>query len=204
MLAQSAFPMPSGNAAGQHVSPFCQRKGSNCALAPNNDTTAPLALVPGVMRKEVVYEVFSLQNGSLVDMGNSSQVLQTKIAAVESNPTNPNQRICDWNTPATRCVSPNSVDLPGWYTDDYDVGDGAPNTCTQVFAVDRGQVQVYWPTDVTSGKIWCGAWEQKVTTSATTGGVIQQTNPNTQNGATCNLHPPDQTGCSPTQANGTN
>jgi hypothetical protein len=201
-LAQSVFPMLAGNAQGQHQPPFCQRSGSNCVLAPNSDSTSTVP--PGVTQREVIYEVFSLQNGALVGMGGNSQILQTKIAGLETNPTNPNAHICDWNTPATKCETPSFTNTAGWYTDDYNVGSGTPNTVTQQFFVDRGQVRVFWPTDVGGGKTWYGAWSQQSTTDANKGGIIQQNNPDMQHGATCTLHPPDPHGCSPTQANGTN
>jgi hypothetical protein len=205
ILANSASPMPGGNAQGQHQPPFCQRKNSNCVLAPNNDTVIPRVFPPGVNTREVLYEIFSLQNGNLVDMGASSQILQTKIMALESDATNPGSSYCNWQTPGgTRCVSPNSNDTAGWYTDDYSAGSTGTNTLTQQFFVDRGQVQIFWPTETSQGKIWYGAWEQSVTDLASPGAIITQTNPNMSNGATCNLHPPDPHGCSPIQANGTN
>ena len=70
--------------------------------------------------RDVVYEVFSLQNGTLLPMGGSSQIQQTKIIALESNPTNPNAGICDWNTPKGKCES-----VGGLYTDEYTVGAAA-------------------------------------------------------------------------------
>ena len=83
-------------------------------------------------------------------------------------------------------------------------GSTGPNTVSQQFFVDRGQVEIFWPTDTSNGKIWYGAVYQTVTDLPTPGATITQVNPNTSQGATCNLHPPDPHGCSPTQANGTN
>jgi hypothetical protein len=195
ILAQSPFPTSGGNIQGQRQPPFCHRKDSNCALAPHSDTTAPDPFYPGVNRRSVEYEIFSLQNGNLVPEG--GQNLGIKIAVLESNPTNPNQLICD-GTPGHKCES-----TGGFYTDDLSVGNGSNNTVKQQFFVDRGEVQVFWPTDGFdpqgfANKTWYGAWDQQVTTTAVQGGVVQQNNPNTQNGATCT------SGCSQIQANGTN
>lgn len=77
------------------------------------------------------------------------------------------------------------------------------NSVLQQFFADRGQVQVFWPTDGFNSqgfpiKTWYGALTQNATTTASSGAIIQQNSPNTQNGATC------PSGCSPIQANNTN
>ena len=208
ILAQSSYPLASGNAQGQHAPPFCQRKNSNCVLAPHNDTVSTDALRCGAPDRDVTYEVFSLQNGTLMPTLGSSQTTQSRIIVLESNPTNTQAGICDWNTP-NKCSSVGSL-----YTDEYTVGCGtlfglgSPNTVKQQFFVDRGQVQVYWPTDGFQNgfpiKTWYGSWDQNSTTNATNGATIQQNNPNLNNGVACTLTPQDPNGCSPIQANNTN
>lgn len=202
-LAQSVFPTARGNAQGQNQPPFCQRKNSNCVLAPHSDQTAPNPFFP-VQQRTVEYDVFSLQSGNLVPMAGTSQIQRTRIAGLETNPTNPNGFICDWKTVETQCHNDQ-----GTYTDKYTVGSSGVNTVKQQFFVDRAQVQVFWPTDGFNGqgfaiKTWYGAWDQNATTDASKGAIIQQNNPNMQNGATCTLSPPDPQGCSPLQADGTN
>jgi len=192
LLAQTVYPMAKGNAQGQSISPFCRRQTSNCVLAPQSDSTFSNPFVPGVQTREVIYELFTLQNGALAPIvGNS----QTKITVTEENSTNPNTKICDWLTPLGKCQS------LGTYPDDYIVGNTGNFTVEQIFAIDRCQSQVFWPTDGFNSQgfpiqTWYGALSQNaiVTTNWAT---IQQNSPNMQAGATCSQ------GCSSIQANGT-
>jgi hypothetical protein len=192
LLAQTVNPMPKGNAQGQSVPPFCHRQTSSCVLAPQSDSTVPNPFVPGVQTREVVYALFTLQNGALAPIvGNS----QTKIAVTEENSTNPNTKICDWLTPLGKCQS------LGTYSDDYTVGNTGNFTVEQIFAIDRCQSQVFWPTDGFNSQgfpiqTWYGALSQNATVTSS-GATIQQNSPNMQAGATCSQ------GCSPIQANGT-
>jgi hypothetical protein len=202
LLAQSVFPMVSGNAQGQHIPPFCQRKNSNCALAPNQDTTFTNPLW-SVKERDVTYNLFSLQNGTLLPTwGNavgSGQALGIKIEVMETS-ENPNGvsniRICDWKSPLTQC------EMSGSYTDRYTEGSSnGTDTVLQQFFVDRGQVQVFWPTDGFNSQgfpiqTWYGAWNQNATITNNSV-IIQQNNPNMQRGAAC------PQGCSLIQANNT-
>ncbi len=202
-VAQSVFPTPGGNTRSQHAPPFCQVAANNCVLAPSADKTVG-SFPPGTNQREVTYEVFSLQNGTLTPMVTSNtsvQVQGTKIAVLESNPTNPDSGICGWSTTSVMDTF-TCQELGGTYTDVYSVGTTGTNTVLQQFFADRGQVQVFWPTDQFNSqgfpiKVWYGAWSQNATTNATLGGVITQNSP-MQNGASCT------SGCSPTQANNTN
>jgi len=201
-LAQSVYPLPAGDTHGHHRPPFCQMTANNCVLAPSSDQTVPNPLWPGVNTRQVTYQVFSLQNGTLTPAINNSQVQGTKIAVYESNPTNPLSGICSWGSNLLQDTN-TCQETGGEYTDDLTVGNTGPNTVLQQFFADRGQVQVFWPTDGFNSqgfpiKTWYGAWNQNATTSAKLGGVITQNNANTSNGASC------PTGCSPIQANNTN
>jgi hypothetical protein len=176
---------------------------NNCVLAPHSDTTAQNPFVPGVQTREVEYEVFSLQNGTLTPMLGNPRVQGTNIAVLESNPTNPNAGICGWTTGSILSQALTCQERGGIYTDNYTVGTTGTNTVLQQFFADRGQVQVYWPTDGFNGqgmpiKTWYGAWTQNATTTPSSGGIIQQNSPNMQNGAAC------PQGCSLIQANNTN
>jgi hypothetical protein len=211
LLAQSVSPMPRGNAQEQRQPPFCQRANSNCVLAPNSDQVIQNPLVAGVKTREIQYELFSLQNGTLQPMGNNSQAQQTRISLLETNPTNPGTVICYWAGPqGSNCQSPNPLfPFPGFLEDDISQGRSGNNTAKQQFFVDRCQVKVYWPTDGPQPyfiKTWYGAWDQNASIISANApvAIIQQNNPDMGNGVTCAaLNPPNHYGCSPIQANGT-
>jgi hypothetical protein len=155
ILAQSASPMPRGNQQGQSLPPFCQRKNINCALAPHADLQAKFVNVD----REVVYWLFSLQNGTLTPLVGTSQIQGVKIEEWEANASNPNINSCSWQSQNTRCQSPITTlyyeDPTGQITDDMGAGSGAAYTISQQFLVDRQGVQVFWPN---SQPTWYGAW----------------------------------------------
>ena len=115
---------------------------NNCVLAPSADKTVG-SFPPGTNQREVTYEVFSLQNGTLTPMVTSNtsvQVQGTKIAVLESNPTNPDSGICGWSTTSVMDTF-TCQELGGTYTDVYSVGTTGTNMVLQQFFADRGQVQ---------------------------------------------------------------
>jgi hypothetical protein len=103
----------------------------------------------------------------------------------ESNPTNPKTGICDWKTKASSCQSPNALNSPGFYTDDYTAGSTSPNTVTQTFFIDLGQVRVFWPDSAFT--TWYGSWTQNATVDANNpiGAKIIQNSPDLQHGFSC-------------------
>jgi hypothetical protein len=197
LLGQSVYPMPHGNTHSQNSTPFCHRTNVICALAPTSESQSVNG--PAVQRN-VTYEIFSLQGAYLNPMGNQPQIQQSKIALVEQNSTSSTASICDWKTTAGKCYSPDPTvpdnSTPGFLTDHMSSGGGPAYSVNQVFAVDRGQVQVFWPLKVSNYDTWYGAWDQTANDSANADTIVQD-NPNTSNPVSC------PTGCSPIQANGT-
>ncbi|MGB8581579.1 MAG: hypothetical protein WCD47_12215 [Candidatus Sulfotelmatobacter sp.] len=162
-------------------------------LAPHSDQTAQNPTVVGVQTREVEYDVFSLQNGTLTLMVGNSQLQGTKIAVLESNPTNPNSGICGWTAGSILNQQLTCQELGGTYTDNYTVGTTGNNTVLQQFFADRGQVQVFWPNPAPT---WYGAWgtpsstppgfQPNQTASVTTGwAVITQINVNIKAATAC-------------------
>lgn len=204
-LPSSTWPAPNGDPQAQNQPPFCQLSNSHCVIAPHGDTTTPSdPLHAGAPMREVQYEVFSLQNGVLSQIG-VSKIGKTKIVVLESNPTNPSTGICDQQMlDKGECQSPNSVDGPGFYTDDYTAGNTGPNTVTQQFFVDRGLVSLFWPQPAFDSQgfqynAWYGAYSQTAAldrNNIPAGALIQQVNPDLQHAASCPI------GCSLRQANG--
>jgi hypothetical protein len=194
ILAQSVYPMPHGNQQGQGTTPFCQRKNVQCALAPHSDGKA---LSKGAIEvREVEYQLFSLQNGTLMPLYGTSQIQGVKIQEWEANPSTSGVTTCSWQTQDTKCESPNTAingpDDPGRYTDDMGAGVSSPYTVQQQFLVDRQGVQVFWPI---SG-LWWGAWgtpsssppgfQPNQTASVTVGwATISQINVNTNAPTAC-------------------
>jgi uncharacterized protein YjdB len=193
ILAPSASPMPHGNQQGQSLPPFCQRKNINCALAPHADLQAKFVNVD----REVVYWLFSLQNGTLTPLVGTSQIQGVKIEEWEANASNPNINSCSWQSQNTRCQSPITTlyyeDPTGQITDDMGAGSGAAYTISQQFLVDRQGVQVFWPN---SQPTWYGAWgtpassppgfQPNQTASVVTGwATISQINVNNNAPAAC-------------------
>jgi hypothetical protein len=182
-LAQSVYPQNHGNSQQQSQPPFCQRKNVQCALAPHWDGKGLYGCC--VPAREVEYQLFSLQNGTLAPLL-PSQKQQVKIQEWEANATNPYVHSCSWQDQTTICQSPNSVDPPGQYTDDMGAGSSSPYTVQQQFLVDRQGLQVFWPN---STPTWYGAWgtpssspagfQPNQTASVTTGwATISQINVN--------------------------
>ena len=196
LLAQSAYPQSNGNSQRQSQPPFCHRKNNNCVLAPNTEWQSVNG--PAVQRN-VKYELFNLQGAYLNQVGSSAQ---SKIVLVEQNSTSSSAHICDWQTPAGRCFSPdpdpNDPDNhdSGFLTDHMSSGGGPSYSVNALFAVDRGQVQVFWPLKSNNYDTWYGAWDQTATDSANADTIVQD-NPNFSNPVSC------VTGCSPIQPNGT-
>jgi hypothetical protein len=195
-----------GNAQKQSKPPVCHVL--RCVLAPASDITIPNKFVPNVQVREVRYEVFSLKNGILIPLVGDSRIRATKIAVLETNPTNTSTLICDWNTVryTPECKSPNSIDGPGQYTDDYTAGNTGINTVTQQFVVDRGFVPIYWPCHEAScptfpTNTWYPAWSQNATVNPSNpdGAFILQNNPDMSTGAGASC----QGGCSVRQPDGT-
>jgi hypothetical protein len=85
---------------------------------------------------------------------------------------------------------------PGFLTDHMSSGGGPAYQVNQVFAVDRGGVQVFWPLKVDNYDTWYGAWSQTAQDSANADTIVQN-NPNLNNPVSCTA------GCSPIQPNGT-
>jgi len=65
-----------------------------------------------------------------------------------------------------------------------------------LFAVDRGQVQVFWPLKVDNYDTWYGAWYQTANDSVNAVTIVQH-NPDLSKPVSC------PTDCSPIQPNGT-
>jgi len=143
--------------------------------------------------RQVEYQLFSLQNGTLTPLYGTPQIQGVKIEEWEANPSNPNVHICSWQNQDTKCESPNSVDPPGQYTDDMGAGVSSPYTVQQQFLVDRQGLQVFWPNPAPT---WYGAWGtpsstppgfQPNQTASTTNGwaTISQINVNVKAATAC-------------------
>lgn len=200
-LAQSVYAQDRGNSQRQSQPPYCQRKNSNCVLAPHSDW---LSVWGTAQMRNVTYELFSLSNGILSPMGGNPQIQQTKIALIEQNSTNPSAVICDWKTPIGKCESPseNPKNDPGYLTDHMSAGSGSSYSVNMIFAADRGQVQVFWPYPFNPQGLtqttWYGAWDQTAYDTSS-GGTIVQDNPGGgfKTGASCSSD------CSLTHPDGT-
>jgi hypothetical protein len=122
-----------------------------------------------------------------------NELQDTSMFVFEKNPTNPNTGICDIPTIANGgCQSPNSIDDPGFYTDDYTAGNSGPNTVTQQFFVDRRLTLVFWPQIVVDSNgfqstAWFGAKSQDATVNRnnSNGAFIKQNSPDMTNSVTC-------------------
>jgi hypothetical protein len=182
-FASSNSPFSNGNLQKQHQPPLCQRL--LCGLAAHSDISEPNEFVPGVMKRVVLYEVFSKQKGQLTLLSNGGSILKSKIAVYESNATNPATAVCDWTAPDRICETPNEQQTAGFYTDIYTAGNTGANTVTQTFFIDMGQVQVFWPDSTLS--TWYGAWTQDATVDPNNpnGAKIVQNSPDLQHGYSC-------------------